>query len=216
MLLNNKRIKTIEPFLKNYNIKLTGSEIAKKQDLNQKSVSLFLRELEKNNILKKTTQGKNKLYCLNIEDIMITKSFISAVENIRTMNFYKEKPLIKEICKKIKKYNKGIMLIFGSYAKRKEKEDSDLDVLIAGKYNKKQIKKISKIYQIEINVKNYSPEDFCKLLKESDFLAEEVIKDHIIVNNTDGFISVLLECKYEKDSLVPENKKRSGNNRAQY
>ena len=89
MLLGKNKLKVLEEFLKDYSLKITGSAIAKKNHLNQKSVSNFLKELEKKGFLKSIIQGKNKLYYLNLEDELVTLSFISYVEQLRLIEFYK-------------------------------------------------------------------------------------------------------------------------------
>lgn len=184
MLLNNQ-IQIFEEFLRDFDVKLTGSFIAKKKNLNQKTVSNYLNKLEKESILRSKTQGKNKLYFLNLGNKEIVKNFIISVEHLRTINFYKKHILIKEIAEKIYKHVKGTAIIFGSYAKNIQKQDSDLDVLIIGKCNEKEINYISKIYKIEISLKIYP-----KL--EQDILTKEAIKDHIIIKNAEQFIGELL------------------------
>ena len=184
MLLTNK-IKVFEEFLRNFELKLTGSFIAKEKKLNQKTTSSYLNELEKEGILKSETQGKNKLYFLNIENKEILKNFIISTEHTRTICFYKKNILIKEIIEKIQPFIKGIAIIFGSYAKNCQKQDSDLDILIIGKCNEKEINKISKIYRKEISLKIYP-----KL--EQDILTKEAIKNHIIIKNTEQLIGELI------------------------
>ena len=96
MLLNNQ-IQVFEEFLRDFNSELTGSFIAKKRNLNQKTVANYLNKLEKETILKSRTQGKNKLYFLNVDNKEILKNFIISVEHLRTINFYEKNILIKEI-----------------------------------------------------------------------------------------------------------------------
>ena len=184
MLLNNQ-IQIFEEFLRDFKAGLTGSFIAKKKNLNQKTTASFLKKLEKETILRSKTEGKNKLYFLNLDNKEIVKNFITAIEHLRTIRFYKNNILIKEIAEKTQKHIKGTAIIFGSYAKGIEKKDSDLDILIIGKCNEKEIYKISKIYKIEINLKIYP-----KL--ELDILTKEVIKNHIIIKNAEQFIEAIL------------------------
>lgn len=185
-MLLDKKIRIIEEFLRDYKSELTGSFIAKKRKLNQKTVANFLNKLEDETILKSRFQGKNKLYSLNMDNKEIIKNFILTAENIRTINFYKQEPLIKEISEKIQNSIKGSAVIFGSYAKGIQKKDSDLDILIIGKANEKEIDKISKMYNLEISLKIYPK------IKKRDILIKEVIKDHIIIKNAERFIGGLL------------------------
>ena len=90
MLLNDIRIAVIDEFLRNYDIEITGSDIAKKKKLNQKSAANALRELEREDFLKSRIEGKNRLYFLNLEDKENIINFISALEHIKTIRFYKK------------------------------------------------------------------------------------------------------------------------------
>ncbi len=184
-MLLNTQIQILEEFLTDYNKRLTGSFIAKKKQLNQKTVSNYLNKLEKEHILKSRTEGKNKLYFLNIDNKEILKNFIIAVEHLRTISFYKKHVLIKEISEKIQPLIKGIALIFGSYAKDTQKKDSDLDILIIGKCNEEEIDGISQTYNLQISLKIYS-----RLKK--DILTKEAIKNHIILKNSEQLVEEIL------------------------
>lgn len=184
MLLNNKRIEMLQSFISNVNIKTTASEIAKKQKLNQKSTSLFFKELEKQSILKSSTQGKNKLYFLNKESKLLIH-FISAIEHLRTINFYKKQTKIKYIAEKILPKINNTAIIFGSYAKNKQKSKSDIDLLIIGNYDK-SIEQDAELLNLTLDIKHY------KELKK-DTLIEEVKKDHIILKGFENFIQKNLE-----------------------
>jgi len=179
-------ITIIEEFCKDYNIKLTGSYIAKKKKLNQKTVSNYLNELENKGILKSKTDGRNKYYFLNLENKEIVKNFIIAIEHLRTIKFYTKNPLIKEIVEKILPYINGIAIVFGSYARGNQKEDSDLDILIIGNAKEDKINEIGEMYNKEINLKIY--EKFKK-----DILMKEVLKNHIITKNVEKFVSLLIK-----------------------
>ena len=179
-------IKVVEEFLRDYSVRLTGSFIAKKKRLNQKTVANYLNELEKEQILKSEIEGRNKYYYLNFDDREIIKNFILAIEHLRTIDFYKKNILIKEIVEKVLPHIKGIALIFGSYAKNLQKQDSDLDILVIGKADEREISKISEMYNKEISLKVYS-----RLKK--DTLTREALKDHIIIKNPEQLIENLIE-----------------------
>jgi predicted nucleotidyltransferase/predicted transcriptional regulator len=174
-----------EEFLGDYSLELTGSFIAKKKKLNQKTTANYLQNLEKEGILKSKTQGKNKNYFLNLENREIIKNFILAVEHLRTIEFYEKSLVIKEISEKIRERINGSALIFGSYAKRIQKKDSDLDIMILGNCNEKEIVKIGNMYNIEISLKIYS--EFKK-----DTLMQEAIKNHIFIKNSEQVIEEIL------------------------
>lgn len=199
MLLNIHKIAIMSEFLGNYKVTLTGSFIAEKNKLNQKSVSNFLRESEEEGVLKSSRQGKNRLYTLNLENSPLIIDYISSIEHLRTIGFYKRHSLIKEISEKILPYCNGITVIFGSYAKGTEKKDSDLDVFVAGSCNKNKIEETSKIYNLEVNLKIYPLSLFKKALKQKDPFVEEIINNHIVIKNIQEFVYLLKKFRYGKD-----------------
>ncbi|MFP4568374.1 MAG: nucleotidyltransferase domain-containing protein [Candidatus Woesearchaeota archaeon] len=184
MILDVKRIKIAEIFLLKPEIKITASQIAKDKKLNQKSTSLILDDLETKLILKSEAQGKNKLFYLNKENPETIKQYLCAIEHLRTLIFYEENTKIKIIIEKINPYLKGTAIIFGSYAKGTQKETSDLDIYLLGKHDFEEINKISKTYNIDINIKEQK-----KL--EINTITKEIIKNHIIIKNTETFINTL-------------------------
>jgi len=181
MILNNQKITMLESFISNTDDKITASQIAKNHNLNQKSVYLFMEELEKESIMTSEIQGKNKLYYLNKDNKEIVKQFLCSIEHLRTIFFYQKHPSLKLIIQKILPYIDDIAAIFGSYAKNTQKKTSDLDIFIAGNYDEKEIASISSTFNIDINIKRQTS------FKE-DTLTKEVKKNHILIKNTEQFI----------------------------
>ena len=195
MLLNDIRIAVIDEFLGSYEIEITGTNIAKKKKLNQKSAANALSGLEQEGFLKSRIEGKNRLYFLNLEDKENIINFISALEHIKTIRFYKKNIVIKEFVSKADACFDGIAAIFGSYAKGLQKEGSDLDIFIAGKCNKGKAEEIAAIYNIELSIKKYPYRVFQQGLAANDPLIEEIIKSHIMVKNTESFVKSALKWK---------------------
>ncbi|MDD9953757.1 MAG: nucleotidyltransferase domain-containing protein [Candidatus Woesearchaeota archaeon] len=191
MLLDKKRIAVIEEFTKKYDKKLTGSEIAKEKNLNQKTVANILKELEKEHLLYRTTKGRNAEYHLHLDNKESVQQFVTAVEHLRTLQFYKEKPHIKHIVKEVLEHCKGIVLIFGSYAKRSEKKTSDLDLFVAGRCDHEEIRKISEIYHLEIQIFEYRRKRFGKIIG-TDILLHEIRNDHIILRGAEDFVRAVM------------------------
>ncbi|MFH1511505.1 MAG: nucleotidyltransferase domain-containing protein [Candidatus Woesearchaeota archaeon] len=197
MLLNMQKLAIMEAFLRNYTKAVTGSQIAREKKLNQKTVSNYLKKLEAQGTLKSTTEGKNLLYSLNIEDNLTIVHLLSLLENLKTVKFLRQKPFIKEVLTKAKAHCQGIVAVFGSYAKGTEKEDSDLDLLIIGKCNRQAIRRMSETYRLDISIKAY-PE----IPKKPDTLLVEVIKDHILISGTQEFIEKVLQWKKSSGVLA--------------
>jgi len=165
-------------------------EVEKLLKISPRTSQLILEDLEDRGIIVSKIRGKIKTFKLNPSEF--TKRYLVFVEQYKAIAFLEKKLLIKEIIEKITPHIKGIGLIFGSYVKKLEKEDSDLDIFVAGSYNKERIKKISKNLGIEISVKCYPIKTFEKN-SAKDILLKEVLKNHIVFVNVEQFIQKVLK-----------------------
>ena len=158
--------------------------------ISPRTSQLILEDLEDKGVIESKTKGKIKTFKLNPSEF--TKRYLAFVEQYKAIAFLEKKLLIKEIIEKITPHIKGIGIIFGSYVKGLEKEDSDLDIFIAGSYNNDEIKKVSKNLGIEISIKCYPLKTFEKNLIK-DILLKEVLKNHVAFVNAEQFIRVVFK-----------------------
>ena len=100
--------------------------------------------------------------------------------------------LVKEVIEKISPFINGIGIIFGSYAKGISNRESDLDIFVAGDYEKGEVKKVSRNLGIEISIKCYPLKTFEKNVNH-DILLKEVLKNHIVFKNMELFIQKVLK-----------------------
>jgi len=184
MLLNKNKINILKEFSSDYSRRVYGRDVAKKLKMNQKTVSNILNELEKDNILKFTQEGKNKYYYLNEFYPYITE-IIQQMEIQRKINFLEKYEKIKELFLKLEKQSEGILIIFGSYANFSATDKSDLDVFIMG--NIKEIGDLGEFYNIKINVVKSDKKRFNK----NEHIIKEIIKNHIILKGTEDFVDLI-------------------------
>ncbi len=84
-----------------------------------------------------------------------------------------------------------IALLYGSFAKGREQESSGIDLLIVGKPEiesklLKEIPRLEKNLQREINYKLYSKEEYRKKRKSKDTFLEEVLTDKYVLLKGDA------------------------------
>ena len=196
MVKKTTNIKTeiIDLFRSDYLIQFHVRKIAKLIKKNHVTLLPHLKTLEKDKILIAKTIGKNKMYSLNFENI-ITKNYLAISETVETTRFLEGVFLIKKITKEVFNLNlSGTIILFGSYAKKTFKDDSDIDVFYLGQISDKEvgeIKKIGKIYGKTINVKKSTLNNFEIGLRKKDHLILEIIKNHIVLQNPEQFINAL-------------------------
>lgn len=165
-------------------------EVQKILKISPRTAQLILDDLEKKAVLESATKGKIRTY--KIKKSEVAKHYLVFVEQYKKIAFLEKKALIKEVISKITNYIDGIGLIFGSYAKGVEKKDSDLDIFVAGNYDKNEIKKVAKLYDIEINIKNYSIKLFEKNFR-NDILIKEILDNHTVFLNAEQFIKIVMQ-----------------------
>ena len=86
------------------------------------------------------------------------------------------------------------LIYFHLFSKQEilKKKNSDLDIFIAGKYDKEKIKKISEIFGIDISIKSYPINMFEKNIYK-DILLKEILKNHVVFVNAEQFIRIVLK-----------------------
>ncbi|MBI2103046.1 nucleotidyltransferase domain-containing protein [Candidatus Woesearchaeota archaeon] len=163
-------------------------EVEKLLKISPRTAQLILEDLEKKGIIESKVKGKIKSYKLNINEV--SNRYLTLVEQYKSIAFMEKHLLVKEVITKISQVINGIGIIFGSYAKGIAHEESDLDILVVGDYDKEEIKRVSRNLGIEISVKCYPLKIFEKNLNRDIFL-KEVLKNHIVFKNTELFIQTV-------------------------
>ena len=85
---------------------------------------------------------------------------------------------------------KDTVLLFGSYAKGTQREASDIDLMVINKKGEKSVSfsKYEILFKKKINPMFITASEFRKMLKEPDeTVGKQALKDHIILNNPEGF-----------------------------
>jgi predicted nucleotidyltransferase len=186
--ITENHLKVLSLFTRGFNREYYIREIPKLLGIGPRTAQLILNDLEEKGVLESETRGKIRTY--RLKKGITTKEYLIFSEQYKTIVFLESHLLIKEIVEKIYENIKGIALIFGSYAKGTEKEDSDLDMLIIGKHDEEAIKKVACTYGREISIKSYSLSAFKKNMKSH--LIVEVLCNHIVIRGVEDFINMVV------------------------
>lgn len=188
--VNDIDLRVLSLFTKGYDKELYIREVEKLLKISSRTALLTLDKLERIGILASKTKGKIKIY--SIKKTGISKEYFLLTEQYKKIYFLEKNHLIKEILEKLDSVFEGVVVLFGSYAKEIQKKDSDLDLFIVGKHDEKQIKEVGHKYGVEINIKSYPMDIFKKEINE-DILLKEVAENHILINNAEGFVRVVVK-----------------------
>ena len=131
-------------------------ELSKEIGLATTSIKLHLKELEKNNFIKHEKVGVYKAYKANFNDENF--KFYKKLFNLTTL---KECGLINELEKQL---SPDVIILFGSYSKGEDIENSDIDIFALAKEKAMDLKKYEK--SLGRNIQLFFSEDLNKLPKE--------------------------------------------------
>ncbi|MEW5896063.1 MAG: nucleotidyltransferase domain-containing protein [Nanoarchaeota archaeon] len=196
----DNKLRILSLYRSNYLAQYHVREMAKLTKKSHVTLLPHLKTLEKDKILIAKTIGKNKVYAMNLDNIL-TKNYLTISELFESITFQEQVFLIKKITAEISKLKlSGSFVLFGSYAKKTFKDDSDIDIFYLAELKETEatkIKSIGKTYGKTINLKTATSENFESALRKKDALIIEILKYHIILQNPDNFINGLWKYYHE-------------------
>lgn len=139
-------------------------------------------------------KGNSILCSINTDD-PITKNYLVLAERKKANSFCKKNKKISVIRTELPKEDYAAIL-FGSRAEEKQRKKSDIDLLILNKNGKKNISfsKHEMLFNVEINPLFMSKKEFKHMLAgKKHNLADEVIKNHIILHGEEYFWNIILK-----------------------
>jgi len=140
------------------------------------------------------TIGKSKVLKLNSQNSIVKAHLIISSDDEKK-EFLEKHPILKKISKDLE--TKDIVILFGSYAKGKETEKSDIDLLIINKDGRKTISfsKHELLYQKKINPIFLTRKEFKNMLKDTEEnVGKQALQNHIILTNPEEFWGEVLDA----------------------
>jgi len=177
LLLSSKITKSL---LSYYFLHEDGSlyvnEIVRRLGVDKRNLVKKLREFEKEGILASEQKGNQKYYSLN-KKYPLYKEYKKIV--MKTIGFEEK---LRATLNDVKGINSAF--IFGSYARDRMDSHSDIDLLVVGAQDtiplQKQINKLQKEIDREINVISISQQEFDSRRKKKDpFISEIIRKEYL-------------------------------------
>ncbi|MDO8509224.1 MAG: nucleotidyltransferase domain-containing protein [Nanoarchaeota archaeon] len=171
---NNLELEIILILLKN---KSHLREIARALNESHSTIHRKINELLKENVLDYKREGKNKIFF--IKNNLKAKNYVYSAEIHKLNSLLKKHPELSIILEDIKKYfSKGMIILFGSYAKGIPKKDSDIDIYL--ETNDDSLKNKMKETNSKLSIK-------IGKFDTKSLLVKEIIKNHIIIRGVEDF-----------------------------
>ncbi len=194
-MLHNKHLEILSLFLGDYEKVVHGRGLIGEVKKSPKGISNSLNEMEESGILRSVNKGSAKHFSLNRHFIFI-KDYLAIAEIIRKIEFLEKQKKIAHIFRG----DARIVGIFGSYADGSYNRESDVDIFIIGADRPEiDYKKSAGVFDIEASVKLFGIREFSSMLKKKSNIAREIIRNHIIISNQEGFISLIWKDYYGYD-----------------
>lgn len=194
---NKTRFKIIKAIYESSGINLTN--LIKKVKASPNLVLDYVNKLSLYDVIKEEkTGGKKKVHVRNIKPDFnkeTARLLYSIVELDKKLLFFKKYKNLKSYFLQlgdVLKKRLGFILIYGSYARFKADKDSDLDILIVGKLEKEEIKRIREIFvtlENELSLKIETINSFLKNKNKS--LYQNILKEHVVIYGVFNFIGGL-------------------------
>lgn len=194
--ITQKWLDLLAPFTSNYSLRISASGLSKRTKIPQQTVSRYLNKLAKSNLLDYVKEGKNKLFYFDLEKPTI-KTILNSIENQKALQFQLKVKEASVIIEELLHYCESL-IVFGSYASGNYTKESDLDLVILGKWNKEKIKKIKEKQLTEVNEHYSSYNEFIELLNSRNPLALEIMKNHILFGDVSKIVDIFWRREYER------------------
>lgn len=170
---------------------ITIKEIQKRSGYSYEPVHRTLGKLLERKIVFEKRFGKVLVYSLNVDTHFARTAFyLYSVD--RTVLFSKKHSTINKALKEIPENKIDVLIIFGSYAKGKESERSDIDVLCVTPYQdvvKSKIRSLKHAYNKDFSPLVMDRLEFEKIKKENKEFWSDLIEYGVIFKGHELFYS---------------------------
>ena|SRR3989344_2854372 len=137
---------------------------------------------------------KGQAYLIELNSINpIIKSYLTIASDEEKKEFLNSHQLLGKLRQEFS--HKEVVVLFGSYAKGKETEDSDIDLLIINSKGRKtaSFSKFETLFKKRVNPLFITPTEFRRMLKDKEEnVGKQVLKNHVILNNQEKFWELVL------------------------
>lgn len=189
-----KELEILQLFCADYRARFHARQAASLLKMNHATAALTLKKLESRGILKSEQEGRNKKYFLNMDNPS-AQQYMKNAENARTVAFLESNFIFKKMAGELAPiFRETPVVLFGSYAKGSYTKTSDIDILAIKDRGGNIAKSLSEFgvrHSKTIQIQRMTQDGFEKGMRERDTLVLEIVKNHVILNNSDTIVNIL-------------------------
>ncbi len=167
----------------------TINTIKNKCGYSYERVNTALKKLEKKKIVSSKKIGKTLVYKADYNNLYLKLSFYHYMTE-KLIDFRNKHFIIWKALKKIEEGLLGMIILFGSYSKRNETKDSDIDLMIVSESKKERenaVYSIKSEYGLDIAPVFVKRTEFPKIKNENPILWMDLKNHALIFNGGDLF-----------------------------
>ncbi|MFT4311113.1 MAG: nucleotidyltransferase domain-containing protein [Candidatus Woesearchaeota archaeon] len=151
------------------------------------TVSRTLKNLEKEKVVNYKTEGKNKVYYL--KDTVEAKTYLDLTENYKLLKAM-QNPILRRIITTLKNQTNELVILFGSFAKGTNTENSDIDIYTESKQTFQNLPE-------NVRITNAN-------LDKNIILKKEIEKDHVIIQDVEKYNQLMQDERSQVHKGVNE------------
>lgn len=188
----DNKLKIINYLGKKFDCEFTMHELSKILAIPYASFYRTIKEMDDILIIRQI--GKSKTLKLNPESPVI-QSYLAISSEEEKKRFLENKPVIRIIEKELD--TKDVVILFGSYAKGKERGKSDIDIMVINKSGNRTISflKHELVFRKKINPIFFKEKEFKVMIKDKDEnVGKQTIRDHIVLKNPIHFWDMVIDA----------------------
>jgi predicted nucleotidyltransferase len=171
------QFKVLKLFIENPNTNYYLRETARLLNMDPMTVKRSLDMLVKDKFLIKFEEKNRILYQANLEKPSLRHLKISY-----NLSFLEEKNVVDFIISKMKSVTS--IMLFGSFAKGENDENSDIDIVVISSSKDKPTSELSKLLNKDVNLLTFTPSQWSKQSKTNRAFYLDVIIDGIAIYGT--------------------------------
>lgn len=186
--MTHTTLRLLRLYALDYRLRLHVREAGRRIGADMTAARLQLARLEGIGILRAAREGRNLAYSLNLANPAARNHLVMAEYHAAAAHMGSNY-LAKRALDDLDAHTNGAIVLFGSYARGEQDEESDMDLLVMGRRapDKGVVRRLSLTTGVRFDVKHETQARFADMLRRGSPLAGEILASHITLKGADEF-----------------------------
>lgn len=186
--ITHNTLRILRLYALDYRLRLHVREAGRRIGADMTAARLQLARLEKVGVLRSAREGRNLTYSLNLANPAARNHLVMAEYHAAAAHMGSNY-LAKRALVDLDPHADGAIILFGSYARGEQDEESDMDLLVMGRRapGAGVVRQLSLTTGVTFDVKHETQARFAEMLRRGSPLAGEILANHITLKGADDF-----------------------------